>query len=98
MPLVALRFDAPGASADSWSDVLLASGAASVDATDAGAGTDAETPRYGEPGDVGGIWALCRLTALFAAGADAGAAIRHAAETLGLPLPSYTLEVVPDED
>jgi ribosomal protein L11 methyltransferase len=98
MPLVALRFDAPGVSAEAWSDALLASDAASVDASDAGAGTDAETPRYGEPGDIGGIWALCRLTALFAEGADAGAVIRRAAETLGLPLPAYTLEVVPDED
>jgi ribosomal protein L11 methyltransferase len=98
MPLVALRFDAPGASADDWSEALLASGAASVDATDASAGTDAETPRYGEPGDVGGIWALCRLTALIADGVDAGAVVGRAAETLGLPVPEYALEVVPDED
>lgn len=98
MPWVLLRFDAPGAVAEAWSDALLAAGALSVDAADAGAGTDAETPRYGEPDAAGDIWPRCRLTALFAAGADAGAILRHSAARLGLAAPAYMVEALPEED
>ncbi len=98
MPLVLLRFDAPGAMAEAWSDALLAAGAASVDAADAHAGTGAETPRYGEPGDTGGLWALCRLTALFAADADVEASVRRAAAALGLAPPTFTLETLSEQD
>lgn len=99
MPFVALRFDAPAATAVAWSDALLAGGAASVDTADANAGTDREMPRYGEPDDAGGdVWALCRLTALFAADADVERSVRHAAAALGLAPPAYTLETVPEQD
>ena len=98
MPFVALRFDAPAATADAWSDAMLAAGAASVDAADAQAGTGDETPRYGEPGDAGGLWALCRLTALFAADADVEASIRLAAAALGLATPTFTLETLSEQD
>lgn len=98
MPFVELRFDAPAATAEAWSDALLAAGAASVDAADAHAGTADETPRYGEPDDAGGMWALCRLTALFAADADAEAGIRQAAATLGLAPPAYALQTLHEQD
>jgi ribosomal protein L11 methyltransferase len=98
MSFVALRFDAPAATADAWSDALIAAGAASVDAADANAGTGDETPRYGEPDDSGGMWALCRLTALFAADADVEGSIRHAAAALGLAAPAYMLQTIRDED
>ncbi len=99
MPFVALRFDAPAATAEAWSDALLAAGAASVDAADANAGTDRETPRYGEPDHPGGdIWALCRLTVLFAADADVERSVRDAAAALGLAAPGYTLEAVAEQD
>ena len=52
MGYVALRFDAAAAHADTWSDALLDQGALSVDLSDPGAGTDAETPLYGEPGEI----------------------------------------------
>jgi ribosomal protein L11 methyltransferase len=45
---VALETDA--AHADSLSDALMAAGAISVSVEDADAGTDAETPQFGEPG------------------------------------------------
>ncbi|MEO8564982.1 MAG: 50S ribosomal protein L11 methyltransferase [Betaproteobacteria bacterium] len=98
MPFVALRFDAPAATAEAWSDAMLAAGAASVDAADANAGTGHETPRYGEPGDAGGLWALCRLTALFTADADLEASVRRAAASLGLEAPAFTLEALSEQD
>jgi ribosomal protein L11 methylase PrmA len=49
---VALETDA--AHADSLSDALMAAGAISVSVEDAEAGTDAETPQFGEPGGTGG--------------------------------------------
>lgn len=98
MPFVALRFDAPAATAEAWTDAMLAAGAASVDAADANAGTGDETPRYGEPGDDGRLWALCRLTALFTADADLEACVRRAAASLGLEAPAFTLETLSEQD
>ncbi|MFI4952065.1 MAG: 50S ribosomal protein L11 methyltransferase [Burkholderiales bacterium] len=99
MPFVALRFAAPAAAAEAWSDALLAAGAASVDLADANAGAGSETPLYGEPGDpAGGMWAASRLTALFAADDDIAGSVRNAAVALGVAPPPYTLETVGDQD
>ena len=98
MALVALRFDAPAATAEAWSDAMLAAGAASVDAADANAGTGDETPRYGEPGHEGALWSVCRLTALFAADADVEASVRRAAASLGVETPAFTLENLAEQD
>jgi len=95
---VALRFDAPAATAEAWSDAMLAAGAASVDAADANAGTGDETPRYGEPGHEGTLWSVCRLTALFTADADVEASIRRAAASLGVEPPAFTLENLAEQD
>jgi len=98
MAFVALRFDAPAATAEAWSDAMLAAGAASVDAADANAGTSEETPRYGEPGHEGALWSVCRLTALFAADADVEASVRRAAASLGVETPAFTLETLSEQD
>jgi ribosomal protein L11 methyltransferase len=98
MAFVALRFDAPAATAEAWSDAMLAAGAASVDAADANAGTGDETPRYGEPGHEGALWSVCRLTALFAADADIEASVRRAAAALGVEPPAFTLENLAEQD
>ena len=98
MAFVALRFDAPAATAEAWSDAMLAAGAASVDAADANAGTSDETPRYGEPGHEGALWSVCRLTALFAADADVEASVRRAAASLGVETPAFTLETLSEQD
>ena len=99
MPFFALRFDAPAAAAEAWSEALLAAGAASVDTADANAGTGGETPLYGEPDyPAGGLWPSSRLTALFAADADIEARIRDAAARVGLAPPAYTLDTVADLD
>ncbi|HEX4522709.1 MAG TPA: 50S ribosomal protein L11 methyltransferase, partial [Casimicrobiaceae bacterium] len=46
----------------------------------------------------GGLWALCRLTALFAADADIEASVRRAATALGLATPTFTLETLSEQD
>jgi ribosomal protein L11 methylase PrmA len=50
---VALETDA--AHADALSDALMAAGAISVSVEDALAGTDLETPQFGEPDGSGGM-------------------------------------------
>src|SRR4029078_9066561 len=95
---VALRFDAPAATAEAWSDAMLAAGAASVDAADANAGPADDTPRYGEPGHEGALWSVCRLTALFAADADVEASVRRAAASLGVGAPAFALENLAEQE
>ncbi len=87
-----LTFDAAADAAERWADALLEAGALSVDATDANAGTPAETPLYGEPGAVGATrWPVSRLTALFDAATDAERALAQAAASLRGPLPAYSI-------
>ena len=90
MSYLALRFDTDAATADAWSDALLAAGALSVDAADPRAGTAGETPLYGEPGeDPGAMWPVSRLTALFAGDADPEAALAAAAADVGAAAPPH---------
>jgi ribosomal protein L11 methyltransferase len=99
MAFVALRFDAPAEQADTWSDALLDAGALSVDLSDPGAGTEAETPLYGEPGEIPATaWPWSRVVALFAADADPAAALARAALAIGQPPPPYEKHDVPEED
>ena len=88
---VALRFDAPAAEADAWSDALLDAGALSVDVSDPAAGTADETPQYGEPGepwrsavaDVARCRRCSRRTPI------RRAALRAASAAIALPLPPH---------
>ena len=99
MSYLALRFDTDAATADAWSDALLAAGALSVDAADPRAGTPGETPLYGEPGeDPGAMWPVSRLTALFAGDADPEAALSAAAADVGAAAPPHQRFDVADED
>ncbi|MFZ5558933.1 MAG: 50S ribosomal protein L11 methyltransferase [Pseudomonadota bacterium] len=68
-------------------DALLEAGALAVDVADPQAGGDAATPLDEGPEDLFPLWPRCRLTALFAADADAGAAIAAAALAAGLAEP-----------
>ena len=96
---IALHFDTTAADADAWSDALLAAGALSVDVADPAAGTDAETPLYGEPGEPSdGRWPVNRLTTLFAAGTDTDAVLAAAAEDLGQAVPLHETFPVPEQD
>ncbi|HTQ01551.1 MAG TPA: 50S ribosomal protein L11 methyltransferase [Casimicrobiaceae bacterium] len=99
MSFIALRFDASAVQADAWSDALLEAGALSVDVSDPFAGTDRETPLYGEPGtDSDGAWATSRLVALLAADADLARLLDGAARSVGLPIPAFETYPVADED
>lgn len=99
---VALVTDA--AHADALSDALLAAGAISVSVEDALAGTDLETPQFGEP-DVSGsgpatpLWSESRVVALFAPGEDLIGRIAAATVAAGIDdLPEIELDEVPEQD
>jgi ribosomal protein L11 methyltransferase len=99
MSFVALRFDVSAADADRWSDALLDAGALSVDAADPFAGTDGESPIFGEPSEAPrGWWQVTRLTALCAGDADPATVVRSAADALAFAEPPYERHRVPDRD
>jgi len=99
---VALETDA--AHADALSDALLAAGAISVSVEDALAGTDLETPQFGEPDASGGgpatpLWSESRVMALFDPGDDLIGRIAAATVAAGIDdLPEIELEDVPEQD
>jgi ribosomal protein L11 methyltransferase len=95
----ALRFDAPAAEAEAWSDALLDAGALSVDVSDPFAGTADEAPLYGEPGiPVEYAWATSRVVALFGGDADWRATLATVAAQLALPIPAHETYPVAEQD
>ncbi|MCM2306519.1 MAG: 50S ribosomal protein L11 methyltransferase [Sulfuritalea sp.] len=99
---VALETDA--AHADALSDALLAAGAISVSVEDALAGTDLETPQFGEPDATGSgpetpLWTESRVVALFDPGEDLIGRIAAAAAAAGIEdLPEIELADVAEQD
>lgn len=99
---VALKTDA--AHVDALSDALLeTAGALSVSVEDAWAGTDQETPQFGEPDGSSALatplWHESCVTALFEPAADLVSRIADAALAAGIaPLPEITLEDVAEQD
>ena len=99
---VALETDA--AHADSLSEALLAAGAISVSVEDAQAGTDEETPQFGEPGGSNDqpiipLWAESRIVALFDPAPDLIGRIAAATVAAGIDdLPEIELEDVAEQD
>lgn len=99
---VALETDA--AHADALSDALLAAGAISVSVEDALAGTDLETPQFGEPDPSGGgpatpLWTESRVVALFDPSEDLIGRIAAATAAAGIDdLPEIELEEVAEQD
>jgi ribosomal protein L11 methyltransferase len=99
---VALETDA--AHADALSDALLAAGAISASVEDAQAGTDEETPQFGEPGGADGqpivpLWSISRVVALFDPAADLIGRIAAATVAAGIDdLPEIELEDVAEQD
>jgi len=99
MAFFALRFDTSAGEADAWSDALLHAGALSVDVSDPLAGTEHESPLYGEPGaDAQAAWATSRMVALLPEDTDAAHLLDRAARTLALPMPAFETYPVADED
>ncbi len=94
-----MRFEAAAGDAERWADALLEEGAISVDLSDPRAGTDRESPIFGEPGEPGvALWPFSRIEALFADGDEAGRALRASAEALLLPLPPVEAQPVAERD
>ena len=95
---IALRFDIDADAADALADALLDAGALSVDGADPHAGTSAETPLYGEPGETAaGLWPVTRLTALFRDAGDLPPALAALTAT-GSVLPPYETFPVAEQD
>ena len=82
------------------SDALIEEGALSVDVADAQAGTQSETPIFGEPGRAPETaFGLNRVIALFAPDADWAASLQRAMTAAGLPIaPEYKISEVQEQD
>lgn len=99
---VALTTDA--AHADALSDALLAAGAISVSVEDALAGTDLETPQFGEPDGSGKgpdtpLWNESRVVALFDPSENLIGRIAAATVAAGIDdLPEIELEDIAEQD
>ena len=99
---VALETDA--AHAEALSDTLMAAGAISVSVEDALAGTDLETPQFGEPDGSGGmpttpLWNQSRVVALFDPAPDLLGRIALATADAGIDdLPEIELEDIEEQD
>lgn len=91
---------APLAEAEALSDALMEAGALSVSVEDESAGTDAETPLFGEPGMPieQSAWERSRIIALMDGKLDAQELVEHAAQTARLAVPSFELRDVADQD
>lgn len=98
---VAIEVDA--GQAEALSDALLAAGAISVSVEDAQAGTEFETPQFGEPGSEGTfatpLWAESRVIALFEPGDQLTDRIAEAVRDAGITeLPPLSLNEVAEQD
>ncbi|MEZ5615828.1 MAG: 50S ribosomal protein L11 methyltransferase [Rhodocyclaceae bacterium] len=86
--------------AEALSDALLALGAHSVGVEDADAGTERETPQFGEPGGApSSLWAHSRVVALFGRNADISLIVAAAANAAGLAAaPPCVITEVAEQD
>ncbi|CAG1007822.1 Ribosomal protein L11 methyltransferase [Burkholderiales bacterium] len=99
MPFVSVQFDTDADGAERWSDALIEAGALSVGVSDPAAGTPGESPVYAEPGEpVAGRWAVSRVDAMFADGADIDRMLSDAARAAGEPLPPHETREFADRD
>lgn len=95
---VTLQADADRA--ERLSDALMECGALSVSIEDADAGTDAETPQFGEPGHHPvGLWAHSRVIALFDESTELVETLTTAAAIAGFSqTPGFTTETVAEQN
>lgn len=86
--------------AEEFSDALMTFGALSVSIEDADEGTDAEQPLFGEPGvePEKTAWQRSRVIALTPTDFNHAECIELAAAHCQLPIPSYYLRPVADQD
>ncbi len=100
MSWLSVSIAADAAHAEALSDALLALGALSVGMEDDDAGTERETPQFGEPGGAPApLWARSRVIALFDKGADIPLIVAAAAGEAGLDAtPPYAISEVAEQD
>ncbi|MDP1611531.1 MAG: 50S ribosomal protein L11 methyltransferase [Sulfuritalea sp.] len=101
---VSVVLETDAAHADALSDALLAAGAISVSVEDALAGTELETPQFGEPDAAGSgpatpLWNESRVVALFDPSGDLIGRIAAATVAAGIDeLPGIELTEVAEQD
>ncbi len=103
-----IRIQADDKTAAALADALLEAGALSTAIEDAHAGTEAEQPIFGEPGDQPpaqteatpwGIWHDSLVTALFAPDVDVASRLAAAVEAVGLQaVPPHAVERLEEQD
>lgn len=99
MPWQELRITTESSLAERFSDALFDLGALSVSVEDAAAGTDAEKPIFGEPGEpVDQMWENSVVLALFDEEIDTTLVVTAASNALKLPVPSYDVVRVEEQD
>ena len=100
---ISVTLQADAAKAEALSDALMDAGALSVSIEDADAGTEAETPQFGEPGHLPtALWDHSRVIALVDGSTDEGelaALLAEAARAAGFgAVPPYTTEEVAEQN
>jgi ribosomal protein L11 methyltransferase len=101
---VSIAVETDAMHADALSDALLGAGAISVSVEDALAGTERETPQFGEPDNRGGapiipLWNESRVIALFEPAADLVGRVTRAALEAGITdLPQIDMNDVEEQD
>ena len=97
---ISVALPADAIRAEALSEALLEQGAISVSIEDAWAGTERETPQFGEPGDEPtALWEQSRVIALFEAADDVVGRVAHAARAAGLDeLPEIELTEVAEQN
>jgi ribosomal protein L11 methyltransferase len=97
---VSVTLETDAAHAEALSDALLAAGAISVSVEDALAGTEHETPQFGEPGSpTTPLWEDSRVAALFEPADNLAGRIAEAAVAAGIRnLPELRLDEVAEQD
>jgi ribosomal protein L11 methyltransferase len=98
MSFVNVSLNLPREVAEILGDVLLESGALSVNIEDAETGTQQERPIFAEPGGDSGLWSLCRLTAMFSSDADTKKIVSTALSQAGYQSNTIQTETVEDTD
>lgn len=97
---VSVTIETDAAHAEALSDALMAAGAISASVEDAQAGTDLETPQFGEPGSpTTPLWEISRVIALFEPAADLRQRIAIALGEARLAIPAdMAFEEVAEQD
>lgn len=97
---VAVALETDAAHAEALSDALMAAGAISASVEDALAGTELETPQFGEPGSpTTPLWEISRVVALFEPSEDLRERIIAALQEARLAVPTeIAFEEVAEQD